>query len=259
MKTIPLIGYLTLLLFIFEGCHRKSTPDRDSNNGTDATVSADWNTKRRQGIDFTAFGNDTGWTLDVDFAKQTHFRAPGARTITMTTPKPQRSSKSRGVVLEAKDAKGRLLIGIDPVVSRDKKSGEEFAYTVWVESGGKRYNGMGSFLNGPIRLNTNWVLETFRGQRMRPEQFSGRLPNLTINTVESKVQGFAGCNEIRGNIKAEGDRIKLAPNTATRKYCASSFETAYLKTLQSVTLYRVAQNRLTLLADGQYVMTFRKR
>lgn len=244
------------------GC-RNNTPREGSKSKTSETIEvSDAASKRRQGIDFTASGGQPSWVLDIDFAKTTRFRAVGTSTLTFNTPKPQRAGSNGGVLLEAKADGKRLRITIDPTVCRSAGSGaaaQEFAYSVRVEASGKIYNGCGSFLRGASRLNDTWTLETFRGQRLRSEQFaSNRLPYLEINVKDRQLNGFTGCNPLKGTVQATGDQVRIDPAATARRGCGTRFEDDFLKALRSATLYRIGKNRLTLLANGQYVMTFRK-
>ncbi|WP_266364829.1 META domain-containing protein [Tellurirhabdus rosea] len=255
MRTTVWLWVLICSQVLFFSCSRKNRRDRSAERAEKADAKSE---KNSRGIDFTAVGAQNAWALAIDFSGDMEFRPVGSSVVKTITPKPQRTTKGRGVLFDARQGTRPLRVGIEPTVYRDKASGQEYAYTVWVESGGKRYTGGGGFLYGALRLSDTWVLETFRGQRMRPEQFAGRMPRLELDVKGNNLRGFSGCNEIRGKVKAEGDRIELEPNPATKKYCASSFEESFLRSLRGVTLYRVSRNRLTLLSNGKYVMTFRK-
>ncbi len=251
---------LLCLLILAVGCRRKSVPARTVKSPqTAATATSAWEEKRRQGIDFTALGGQPSWTLDVDFSKNISFKPAGGSAWATPLPEPKAYGRSGGVLLDAKTGSGRLRITIQPAVCKDE-SGREYAYAVVVEANKKRYTGCGAFLRAENRLNETWVLESFKGQRLRPELFAERrLPYLEINVRDSRLAGYAGCNQIRGKIQTEADQVQFDPVPATRKACASKFENDFLSALRSATLYRVGKNRLTLLSHGQYLMTFRKK
>nr|WP_232326060.1 META domain-containing protein [Spirosoma montaniterrae] len=102
-----------------------------------------------------------------------------------------------------------------------------------------------------------WTLETFRGQRLRPEQFGDKmLPTLEFDLKTGKLTGSTGWSKLKGDIRANADQLTIDPKTNPRP--ANPFETSFVDALRQVSLFRVSQNRLTLLVDGQYVMTLRR-
>ncbi|GAA4466073.1 hypothetical protein GCM10023189_47670 [Nibrella saemangeumensis] len=259
MKTRT-VFYLLCLLVLAGSCRRENVPDRAKTTKTTSSTSTSvWEEKRKQGVDFTAFGGTPAWSLDVDFAKNIRLKAQGNNVLTTSLPEPKPYGKNGGVLLDTKTGTGRLRVTIEPAVCKDD-NGREYAYSVVVEANKKRYTGCGAFLRAESRLNDTWVLESFKGQRLRPELFSERrLPYLAINVKDSRLEGYAGCNQIGGKVQTDADQVQFEPVTSTRKACASKFESDFLNALRSATLYRVGKNRLTLLSNGQYVMTFRKK
>ena len=266
--------YLIVLVVLAEGC-RKAPVGNVKSADTGAITATDFSSKRRQGIDFTAQGPTPAWSLDIDFTKAIRFQVQNGPLLTAAVPKSQREPGGNGILFDAqlnaeqsrpanrsvsaRQGKGRLKVIISPVVCRNKQTGQAYAYAVTIETNGQRYSGCGTFLNGIARLNSQWILETYRGQRLHAEQFVNRqLPLLDINLKEKKLQGFTGCNTMQGQIKAVGDNVRFETISTTRRACPYNFESGFLTALQSVTLYRISNNRLTLLADGKYVMTFRK-
>lgn len=239
-----------------------------------------WRDKRKRGIDFVAAGNvPAEWSMDIDFSKQITFRPFSGSALVAAMPKPQPIGTSNGVLLSvgaralgnesgtlsASSGKrggsaraGGLKVYIEPVVSRNTETGRTYAYTVRVETGGRRYVGYGAFVKGSDRLNGTWILETLEGQRVRAGQFPSReLPQITISLSDNALGGTTGCNKLKGEVQADGDHVQFRIRTATSKKCASPFEATYLAALGSASLFRIGKDRLTLLANGQYVMTFR--
>ncbi|WP_460669573.1 META domain-containing protein [Larkinella ripae] len=275
MKKLTPLFYVIGFMVLADGCRK--TPATSSSQAPDLGTLSTTNlgSKRRQGVDFTAQGATPTWLLDIDFTKIIRFQAPNGAVLTAAIPKSQRAPDGNGILFDAPlmasptgsnrrsaasgRRDGRLKITISPVVCRDTRSGQSYAYGVTIESNGQRYGGCGTFLNGTTRLNSQWVLETYRGQRLHAEQFVNRqMPTLDINLKEKRLQGFTGCNTMQGQVKAEGDNVRFESISTTRRACPYNFESGFLSALQSVSLYRISNNRLTLLADGKYVMTFRK-
>lgn len=274
MKQLKRFVYLMVMLVLADGCRKTSVTSTQSTD-SERLQASDWGSKRRQGIDFTAQGAGPAWLLDIDFTSAIRFQVPNGPLLTAAVPKSQRAPGSNGILFDAplmanqtgsnrrsvssQRPSGRLKVIINPVVCRDNRTGQTYAYGVTVEANGQRYSGCGTFLNGTSRLNSQWVLETYRGQRLHAEQFVNRqMPTLDINLKEKRLQGFTGCNTMQGQVKAEGDKLHFDGISTTRRACPYNFESGFLSALQSVSLYRISNNRLTLLADGKYVMTFRK-
>ncbi|MFD1141629.1 META domain-containing protein [Larkinella insperata] len=278
MKQLTRFLTLILITIVADGC-RKTPVGNTQPAASTPTLATDLGSKRRQGVDFTAHGATPGWSLDIDFTKAIRFQTQNGPLLVAAVPKSQREPGGSGILFEAqllpdpaestrrtasrsaasRRRNDRLKIIISPVVCRDNRNGQTYAYGVTVETNGQRYSGCGTFLNGMTRLNSQWVLETYRGQRLHAEQFVNRqLPTLDINVKEKRLQGFTGCNTMQGQVRADGDNVRFEAVSTTRRACPYNFETGFLTALQSVTLYRVSNNRLTLLADGKYVMTFRK-
>lgn len=274
MKQLTRLFHLILIILLADGC-RKTPVGQTKAPDSGQLLSTDLGSKRRQGVDFTAKGGTPAWSLDIDFTKAIRFQVQNGPVLLAAVPKSQREPGGSGILFDAQltaDPKesnrraasarrraDRLKITISPVVCRDQGKGQTYAYGVTIEANGQRYSGCGTFLNGMARLNSQWVLETYRGQRLHADQFVNRqMPTLDINVKEKRLQGFTGCNTMQGQVKADGDNVRFEAVSTTRRACPYNFESGFLADLQSVTLYRISNNRLTLLADGKYLMTFRK-
>jgi heat shock protein HslJ len=295
-STVTLLGWLGLCLASLSNCTKKAAlsasknaaplvattavPEAKAERGPTRPVllpeSAQWQTKRQQGIDFVAGGiTPADWTMDIDFSKQILFKPVSGSTLVAVMPKPQPMGKNSGVLLDTRTGSGlvasstrrrtypsaasRLKVFIEPVMARDNLTGRAYAYTVRVENAGRRYVGYGSFIRGSERLDGIWTLETFKGQRLRPTQFpNNQLPELTITVGENKVEGTTGCNKLKGEIMADGDHVQFTVRNTTNRKCTNPFEELYVEALQTASLFRIGKNRLTLLANGQYVMTLVK-
>ncbi len=263
------------------------------------TETSDWADKRRQGVDFVAVGTSpvatttepvrrsdgltdrgpTNWRLDVDFSKQLLFRTPDGLELLLPMPKPQPTGKGLGVLLDARSTPvyastsrrsgasrsnvanvNRLKVSIEPVACRDPLTNRDYAYTVRIDANGKRYVGCGAFIRGSERLNGEWSLESFQGQRLRPDQFPDKaLPFIDIDLANNRLTGSTGWNKIKGDVHADGDHLNIDPKTTTRKASIGTFETDLLDALRQSSLFRIGKDRLTLLVNGQYAMTLRKK
>lgn len=274
--------FALLSLTLLASCRRPAAnlspaPKRSASQLAPTT---DWTAERRQGIDFVAAGGaqSTAWRLDIDFAKQMRLATVSGPDLLVAMPKPRHSHQGMGVVLDSRAApmqassnrrtasssrntssQKRLLVSIEPVFWRDPLTKRDYAYTVRVEANGKPYVGGGTFLNAGGRLNGTWTLETFRGQRVRPAQFGDKtLPFLEIDLAKGKLSGSTGWNKLRGDVRASADHLSLDPKPAGRQPEPGSLEAGFVEALRQASLFRIGKERLTLLVNGQYVMTLRK-
>ena len=109
------------------------------------------------------------------------------------------------------------------------------------------------------RLHDLWVLDSLDGTSARALSFSPELPSLEINTREASFIGFAGCNQMRGQLITEGDRLQFTDIITTRMMCPSSQEEAQvLAALRSVTAFSIGNNRLRLSDPNGVRLVFKK-
>ncbi|ARK09702.1 META domain-containing protein [Fibrella sp. ES10-3-2-2] len=287
MKQVVLVGLLGTWILSFTSCQRASQPASTASTTANSRLktgalpeSEMWRAKRKLGVDFVAAGiSPAEWSMDIDFSKQIIFKPLSGSTLIASMPKPQPIGSNSGVLLDVgarsvRNESGTLLastskrgyssrlsgvkVYIEPVVTRDNLTGRTYAYTVRVETGGRKFVGHGAFIKGSDRLNGTWTLETLRGQRVRAGQFpSHELPQITINLNDNSLEGTTGCNKLKGDVQADGDHVQFVIRNTTSKKCNNPFEDDYLSALGQASLFRIGKDRLTLLADGQYVMTFR--
>ncbi len=287
MKQLLVVGLLIAETLTLSGCHRAARPVSSAETAAVSRPkvaplpeSEMWRGKRKLGVDFVAAGiSPAEWSMDIDFSKQIIFKPLSGSTLIATMPKPQPIGSNSGVLLDVNarsvrneagtlvasagrksyaSRTGGVKVYIEPVIARDNLTGRTYAYTVRVETGGRRYIGHGAFIKGSDRLNGTWTLETLRGQRVRAGQFPNReLPQITINLADNSLEGTTGCNKIKGDIQADGDHLQFVVRNVTSKKCTNPFEDDYLNGLSQSSLFRIGKDRLTLLANGQYVMTFR--
>jgi len=105
------------------------------------------------------------------------------------------------------------------------------------------------------RLHDIWALKQVDGVKAAPEQVTAYLEfNLTTN----KVYGNTGCNSLSGEIKVEGDSIKLLNLAVTEMFCVGfKNEQEYLYRLQNPMKYSLNGLELTLISN-QSVLIFQK-
>ena len=97
-----------------------------------------------------------------------------------------------------------------------------------------------------------WRLAHPRGQD--DKALAGLQTGITVRLEAGQVQGFGGCNQLAGSYTLERDRLMVAPLAATMMACAPplmAIETAFTAAFAGALRYRVAGDRLTLIADSE--------
>jgi copper homeostasis protein (lipoprotein) len=95
-------------------------------------------------------------------------------------------------------------------------------------------------------LETKWVLVELMGKPVK--NADAKQPSILLTREGSKLNGFGGCNTIRGSYTQEkGNRITFSSIVTTLRSCdAMETETELLKVLQTTDSYSIKGNVLQL-------------
>lgn len=102
-----------------------------------------------------------------------------------------------------------------------------------------------------------WEISRIAGFELPPEV--GR-PTLVLEAETAEVSGFAGVNRFTGSYELGADRLVFGPLASTRMAGspeAMAMEQIYLEALSRIDGWRLRDERLELLVDGQPVLVFR--
>lgn len=115
--------------------------------------------------------------------------------------------------------------------------------------------------NEPLQNNLLvdiWVLDSLLQQQVKTGDFRNGLPRLEINS-DMNFTGTTGCNNISGNIIANGETIKMTIVKMTRMACnKANDEATFIAAINNATNYRIAGNLLTITEQGKPTLVFRK-
>ena len=105
-------------------------------------------------------------------------------------------------------------------------------------------------------LHDIWALESIKGKTIELE----KRPFMELFPGQEKVQGFAGCNQFFGKIKATGESIQFEELGSTKMFCSDKMEVEneFLTTLRAVDNYYIKDLRLILSEGKQQLMVLRK-
>lgn len=116
-----------------------------------------------------------------------------------------------------------------------------------------------SGLSNPAEvLDTKWMLKTLGGEAVTmPEGMSA--PWLQL-AADNAVSGFAGCNNLTGQYKLEGNTIGFPGLATTKKFCepTQKVEDAFLGALREANSVKLDKGMLKLLQGDKELAAFSK-
>ncbi|MEO6166246.1 MAG: META domain-containing protein [Chitinophagales bacterium] len=230
------------------------------------TTSSDiFSEKFKQGIDFTASGNEPFWSLEIDFSKSMHFKTLNGFEITTPIPEGVKAMDSNVTFYSAKTEQGALTVQLAKQECINDMSGKKLDYSVTVDAKNNTdkdyttYKGCGQYLSD-YRLHDIWVLESINDKKLKQEDFMKGLPQLELNLTEKKVFGHTGCNNLNGSLEVLGKKIQFGNLATTRMACKNmEFENRYLNLLSGQTVtYRIEPGKLYLQVSPDSVFIYHK-
>ena len=105
--------------------------------------------------------------------------------------------------------------------------------------------------------STEWKLV-----KMYDEDHSSLTPPITLSLdeVQKKASGFAGCNQFFGGYELNQSTLKFTNTGSTKMYCQdkSAIEDKYMKALGEVQSYKSEDGNLFLLTGEKVILEFKK-
>lgn len=216
-----------------------------------------------QGIYFRAVGNEPEWSLKIS-EKTIDFTSlkTGFEALSGAHVEPIRAMDANVQLYTIKTVTGTMSIEIMQQECTNTMSGDKSPYSVRIaiekDNITTNINGCGNYITD-TRLHDIWVLEKLNGEKVSLINFDKELPNIEINSSNNQFMGFAGCNHMNGQIFFEKGLLRFTSIITTRMVCGpNDKENEFLKALQSITTYTVANMRLTLSNQSGIEVVFRK-
>lgn len=117
-------------------------------------------------------------------------------------------------------------------------------------------NCLGESVNASL-TGTVWTLETIGGRQTT--SFKYREPPYLIMSRDDSVEGFGGCNEIKGNFLVRGDVLLFERTIQTRMAClnGNELESLFFEVLDEAEFFSIEADKLTIMdQDGDVMATF---
>jgi heat shock protein HslJ len=112
------------------------------------------------------------------------------------------------------------------------------------------------------KLTGTWKLNYISGAKIA---FDGLYPNkkptITFDVANKRINGYTGCNNFTGPLKADGNKISFTdPMAMTKMLCPGEGENVITETLKKVNSWSVSDGKtLNLIMGDIAVMRFSKK
>lgn|SRR5690554_300242 len=203
-------------------------------------------------VDYRATAEDGSWLFSITFDEQMAFM-----------------DRKNNIKFSTLESKKEVAAGANVVHAYGKNSVYEIKATIDVvdcNKNGKRidimvrrlsdnkvfdYSGCGMY-RGDTDIHNVWSLYELNGERISPEKFPREFPHFEFDLAQLKMSGFAGCNQVNGNIRFDYNSLIIEPLISTRMYCSetSEIENEILKILRSSPIYKIKDLYLYLEIPG---------
>lgn len=218
-----------------------------------------WQDERDKGIDFHATGNEPFWAVSIDFEGSMLFQTMEGDTVEVPVPEMKADEQSKARVFKAKAESDSIVVSLFPVGCVDSMSGWVFDYFVRAKIGDKQYEGCGDFINPDYNINEIWALYSLNGNKIEKENIKFTLPYLQFSVAKQKVYGNTGCNLLSGSFSIQDSSISFSKMATTKRACMDeNLEQPFLKALNAVNNFELANGELIFLNQSDTLMVFRK-
>ncbi|MGH2667034.1 META domain-containing protein [Flavobacterium sp.] len=247
-----------MLLLVFTAC--KTTQEQSkAEDKEDAGIEASTSPY------FKGNGNEPFWNIQIsEAAIQFESLIPGFEKVIVPHVVPSKAMDANVKMYRVTTENADFQIQIQQMKCQNSMSGEWLPYAVTVElkrnteSDFTVLKGCGSYITD-YRLHDIWVLEQLNGRKVELSDFNKELPLIEINAAANTFMGFAGCNQMNGRLFSEKNLLGFDHIVTTRMACGSmNKEGEFLKALQSVSSYKIKDNRLWLSNPSGLLIVFKK-
>lgn len=210
--------------------------------------------------DFYAEAEDSSWILRVQFNGNLYFEDISKNTRFIGKVDELHVAQGADVVgISASNGSHIVRLSIDIVDCGGRGKNVDIMLRQKDKKEGDSYSGCGYYRGNP-RLHDIWAVEAIDGNDLNAEKFPKDTPHFEINLETGKFSGFAGCNQVMGDIFFEYNKLSIQPLGSTKMYCAdvSTIENRILNILRDApVIYSLKDNRL-ILENQTGMLTLKK-
>lgn len=219
--------------------------------------------KRKEGVNFIAFGPDQEWTAEIDADRL--FRFQDGKEISLVSAGPTsgvRPADLNAIVYRASSGNASITLSAYPDTCTDLGTGAQFPYKV---TGTHRsasgeissYMGCGIFLTDPA-LHDIYVLRSWSAYGDLRQEFKEQAPQIEFNFRTNMIYGFDGRCEIFGKFEPMGDRVYIYELDFQDKACRSDDRSPFFDQLNIKEHSISLQDGTLTMTNDRDVLTFVK-
>lgn len=239
MKSIPSLLFMGIMLFSLGCSNSKEAAAQDDNEAMEKTENRITKLPDLSTVDYYAIADDSTWMFTVHYGREISF-IDKKNNIEYHSNSNEKQIAGGANIVSIYSKEDDYLIRVNIGLEDCHKDGKHVNIVVKRLNDDKvfDYAGCGVYHGSP-QLHDIWVLESINGDTLKAEQFPRELPHFEFNLNTRQMSGFAGCNQVHGNIRFDYNRITIEPIVSTRMYCkeTSPMEKKILKILRSNPIY----------------------
>jgi|SRR5690554_2096277 len=248
MKFIPTI-IISSLLFLSTGCSNsqkvETKTEKQVNNQEEKKEVKHPSTTA---VDFYASGENDTWKLSVRFGGEIVF-TDAKNNISFSSDSNEKIVAQGANVVQIFSQNETHIINVSIDIVTCMKTGKEVNIMIREidKKSGLDYVGCG-YYRGTPQLHDIWALYKLNGEELTAKHFPRELPHFEFNLVTQQMSGFAGCNQVNGNLSFEYNRMIINQLSSTRMYCgdASDLENKILAILRDKPFYHLKDLHLII-------------
>lgn len=160
-----------------------------------------------------AFGNEPGWTLEMDSQRMSLSHEDS--TATQLTPTPSATMDGTVYQFDASNATNQLRVRLTPQLCRDSMTGMPYPYQVSVQSADIHLEGCGGAAQA-LLIGTDWEVTTIAGEPVDSEHS----PTLQFG-ADGRLGGQGACNQFTTSYVITAEGLSSKAIAATQRACAA--------------------------------------
>ncbi len=220
----------------------------------------------QQGIDFYARGNEPSWAVDIDMDIGIKFSHLDGTVFETNSVEIQKAADAMITRFSGGGDSGEIFVTVTEEECNDTMADETFHYSVVVEIKKEgmetaKLKGCGQYVPD-YQLHDIWVLEEANGQKILNEMLNEKgSPVIEFHVEESRLSGFAGCNNMNGSFYRAGKNVLHFESFAmTRMMCPEmKLEDLIAKSVSGRRMkYEIKDLKLTLKGYDDTELIFKK-
>jgi heat shock protein HslJ len=209
--------------------------------------------------DFHAQADDSSWILRIQFENEIYFENRATNETFKAEVDEIHVAQGADIVGLSATSNDRVLrLNIDIVDCNENGKKVDLMLRNLEDKDGENYAGCGYYRGNP-RLHNIWALQAINNKKINPETFPKEPPHFELNLETKQFGGFAGCNNVFGQINFEYNKMIVRNLGSTKMYCAevSNIENDILEIMSAEPLLYTLKDGLLILENTKGSLTLK--